>query len=325
MQDLNGSVGVPLLRIERGARVVRHHGVAALVRVLHAAPWVVLGCGLVVPDVTTVAEEVSALDGSLDGIGVADGTTSRVDEPGTLLHALDRVGIDEVLGALVEGAVDSNDVTLREEVLEVRHAACVDLLGCIGRQVLVVKVEELLAVEGHETLQNSVTNSASANGTDNLALEIVSITGNGRDLPAAIAAEHDLLVAHVVIADENEDGHDDVLGNRDDVGARDLSNSDLALVGRVEVNVVRTNTGSDAELEVLGGCNHLAREVTGVEGSGNDNICVDNFLCHLAVWALLVIGDLIIKVRDISAGESVVANGKNKNWPANSSLLTTNS
>jgi hypothetical protein len=45
-----------------------------------------------------------------------------------------------------------------------------------------------------------------------------------------------------------------VLGDRDDVGAGDLSDGDAAigLVGCVEVDMVRADTSSDGELQVLG-------------------------------------------------------------------------
>ena len=52
------------------------------------------------------------------------------------------------------------------------------------------------------------------------------------------------------IADQEEDVHDDVLCNRDDVGAGDLCNGDLLLVSGVEVNVVGTDTSGNAKLEV---------------------------------------------------------------------------
>lgn len=47
-----------------------------------------------------------------------------------------------------------------------------------------------------------------------------------------------------------------------------------------------------SQLEVLGRGNDLAGEIAGVEGRRDDDISVDNLLCHLAVGALLVVGDL---------------------------------
>lgn len=50
-----GAARVAVLRIERRARVVRHHAVASPERVLDRSPDVVGGCRLDVPDVTRVA------------------------------------------------------------------------------------------------------------------------------------------------------------------------------------------------------------------------------------------------------------------------------
>ena len=95
-----------------------------------------------------------------------------------------------------------------------------------------------------------------------------------RDQPGwACADAH--LVRRDEVTDEREDGHDDVLGDRDDVGARDLGDGDLALVGRVEVDVVRADTGGDAELEVLRLGDDLLGQVAGVEGRGDDDLGVD--------------------------------------------------
>jgi hypothetical protein len=58
-----------------------------------------------------------------------------------------------------------------------------------------------------------------------------------------------------------------VLGNGDDVGASDFGNSDttVGLIGSVQVDVVRSDTSSNSELEVLGLGQTLSGKVTGVE------------------------------------------------------------
>lgn len=74
-----------------------------------------------------------------------------------------------------------------------------------------------------------------------------------------------------------EAGGSDPLGkgltcHADDVGARHLCDRDLALVGSIEVHVVRTDAGRHAELE-LGRARlfeQLSGEVAGVEGSGDE-------------------------------------------------------
>jgi hypothetical protein len=58
-----------------------------------------------------------------------------------------------------------------------------------------------------------------------------------------------------------------VFGNRYNVGASDFGNSDttVGLVCGIEVNVVRSDTSSDGELEVLSLSQALGREVSRVE------------------------------------------------------------
>jgi len=58
------------------------------------------------------------------------------------------------------------------------------------------------------------------------------------------------------VADEDENGHDDVFGYGDDVGAGDFCNGDTAigLVRGIEVDVIRSDTSSNGKLELLGLC-----------------------------------------------------------------------
>jgi hypothetical protein len=58
-----------------------------------------------------------------------------------------------------------------------------------------------------------------------------------------------------------------MLGDGDDVGASDFGNSDttISLVSSVQVDVVRSDTSSNSELELLGLGQTLSGKVTGVE------------------------------------------------------------
>lgn len=78
LEDLLRAIRVALLGIKSGTRVVGNHAVSTTERVLHVAPWVVLGRRLLVPDVTSIATELSALDGGSNILSVANGSTSRV-------------------------------------------------------------------------------------------------------------------------------------------------------------------------------------------------------------------------------------------------------
>lgn len=75
------AVGVALLRVERGTRHVRDHGVAAAPGVLGVAQRVVIRSGLWEPDVATVTSEVTALQSIGDVLLDDNSATGSVDEP----------------------------------------------------------------------------------------------------------------------------------------------------------------------------------------------------------------------------------------------------
>jgi hypothetical protein len=73
--------------------------------------------------------QVATCKGSGDGVLVTDGTTSGVDEPCTLFEVLEKVSVNEAKCALVQRAVDCDNVTLRDEVLQVLNATSFDGLA----------------------------------------------------------------------------------------------------------------------------------------------------------------------------------------------------
>lgn len=164
----------------------------------------------------------------------------------------------------MEWAVDGDNIALGQHLLEVGDATAANLSLLLRGQGLVVVVEQLLAVEGLEAAQHTLTNTADGDGADNLALEVELVLGGLGDVP--VTTLDDLMSRHEV-ADKNQDRHDDVLGNRDDVGARYLGHGDttVGLVGGVEVDMVGADTGSDGKLEVLGLGEALGGQVAGVE------------------------------------------------------------
>ena len=107
---------VAKLGVEGSARVMRYHAVSATDRVLHRAPWVVLRGRLDIPDITSIAVDLTALDGSSDSVLVADRATRGVDEPCALLEVLEQLLVHEPARPLVQRAVDGDDVALRDEV-----------------------------------------------------------------------------------------------------------------------------------------------------------------------------------------------------------------
>lgn len=184
----------------------------------------------------------------------------------TLLHLGNEVLVEQAASLLVQGAVDGDNVTLGQHLLEVVDATAANLLLNLRGQGLVVVVKQLLAVEWLKTAQDTLTDTTNSDGTDNLALEVILILGGASNVPLT-GLDH--LVGGDKVTDEDQDGHENVLGNRDDVGAGNLSDSDTAigLVCGVQVDVVGTDTSSDGELELLGASQPLSRKVSRVEAA----------------------------------------------------------
>ena len=240
------------------------HGVTTAPGVLGVAERVILGSGLGEPDVTTVSAEVAGLEGLSDVLLDDNSATGGVDEPRAGLHLGNEVLVEETASLLVQGAVDGDNIALGEHVLEVVDAAAANLLLNLGGQRLVVVVEELLAVEGLQAAQDTLADTADGNGTDDLALKVELVFGDGSDVPVTVA---DLIVGRDEVTDQKEDGHDNVLSDRDNVGTGHFGdgNTTIGLVGGIEVDVVGANTGGDSELQLLGLGQALSSEVTGVE------------------------------------------------------------
>lgn len=81
LEDALGAISIALLGVERGSRHVRNHGVATTEGVLGVAQRVVLWRWLRVPHITTIAAQVTRLEGLGDIFLDDDGTTGSVDQP----------------------------------------------------------------------------------------------------------------------------------------------------------------------------------------------------------------------------------------------------
>ena len=174
----------------------------------------------------------------------------------------------------MQRAVNGNNITLSQHLLEAVHTPAADLLLDLGLQRLVVEVQKLLAVEGLETAQDTLANAAHGDGADDLVLQVVLVLGGGGDVPLAGL---DLLVRGHKVAHQVEDRHHDVLGHGDDVGAGHFGDGDAAvgLVGGVQVDVVGADAGGDGQLEVLGLGQALGGQVAGVEAVDEEWWLVD--------------------------------------------------
>ena len=90
-------------------------------------------------------------------------------------------------------------------------------------------IEEIFAIEGHETLQNAVADTSGADGADDLVLEIKRVARDFGDLPVtmlnhlrmpSISAlrDHSLrcgthFMSRNKVPNEEKDGHHDMFGN----------------------------------------------------------------------------------------------------------------
>jgi len=287
LEDGLGTSGVALLGIDRGAGHMGNHGIATTPGVLGCPERVVLWCGLREPHITTITVELAGREGFGDVFLDDDGTTGSVDEPCTLLHLGDQLLVEQASCLFVERAVDGDNIALSQHLLEILNTSAANLLLHLGFEGLVIKVQQLLAVEGLETAEHTLTNTTNSHGTDDLAFKIVFVLGNSCNVPVSSL---DLFVGRDKVADEGEDGHDDMLSDGNDVAAGDFGDSDTAIgvVGGVQVNVVGANTSSDGNLQLLCFGETLGSEVTRVEGSGDDDFGINQFLVKLGVFTLLI-------------------------------------
>lgn len=148
-------------------------------------------------------------------------------------------------------AIDGDDIALPKHLLKVCYTATADFLLLFWGKGLVVVVEKLLAVEGLEAAKNTLANASDGDSSDHLALEVKLVFGRLCNIPPSLL---DHLVGRDEIPNEDQDGHDDVLGYGHDVRTSNLGDGDAAigLVGGIQVDMIRANAGGDGKLELLG-------------------------------------------------------------------------
>ena len=182
----------------------------------------------------------------------------------TLLHLGDELLVEQTSRLLVQRAVDGDNVALRQHVFQVLDSSASNLLLDLGLEWLIVEVEELLAVERLQATEHALTDTANCDCAHNLVFEIILILCHSSDVPVSSL---DLLVGWDEVSNEQENGHDHVLGDGDDVGSGDLGDSDatIGLVCSIQINVIGANASGDSNLELLCFCETLGGQVTGME------------------------------------------------------------
>lgn len=186
----------------------------------------------------------------------------------TLLHLVDHLLVKKTPGLLVKWAIDGDNITLSQHLFQTIHTPASNLLLDLGLEWLIVEVQELLAVKRLESPQHTLSDTADSDGADDLVLEIELVLGGRSNLPFTGL---DLLVCGNEVADEGEDSHDNMFSNGYDVGTSDFGDSNTAVGGvcSVQVDVIRSDTGGNCNLEFLGFCETLCVEITRVEAVGD--------------------------------------------------------
>mmetsp|Transcript_21820 Transcript_21820/g.30829 ORF Transcript_21820/g.30829 Transcript_21820/m.30829 type:complete len:305 (+) Transcript_21820:399-1313(+) len=250
----------------------------------HSPPRVVFGSRLREPHVASIACQVARLESVRDSIAVTDLAPGGIDDVGATFHLGDHVSVEEVLRLRVERAVDSHYIADLDHVFDFGVVSQVQLFfDRLGEAVAVSVVE--LAAKGVHTAQNSQTDTARGDGPDVHTFNVVSALYAVSDVPAAV---DDLVVTRDVVADQRQDHHADVFGDRDGVAEGHFRHSHVSLDGSVEVHVVGTDTSSQAHLEVRGAGDPLCGDVVRVERLGDDHFRVHELFVHSAPFAVFV-------------------------------------
>jgi hypothetical protein len=137
----------------------------------------------------------------------------------------------------MQRAIDGDNITLSQHLLEAFNTTAANLLLNLRRQGLVIKVKQLLAVKRLQAAQDTLANTTNSDSADDLVLEVELVLGNSSYIPVTAL---DLLVSRDEVANKSEDSHNHVLSDRDDVAASDLGNSNttVGLVGSVQIDVI---------------------------------------------------------------------------------------
>src|SRR5262249_49764874 len=86
----------------------------------HRAPRMILRWRLRIPYVAGISSELTILQGTDDGVAVADLSAGGIHDVCTVLHPGEQVGVEHALGTGMKGRIYRNDVTDPDHVLDIR-------------------------------------------------------------------------------------------------------------------------------------------------------------------------------------------------------------
>lgn len=195
----------------------------------------------------------------------------------------------------MQRAIDSDNITLSEHLLQIFHTPAANLFLNLRFERLIVEVQQFFAIKRFQSSKHTLSNSSDSNSAHNLVFEIIFTLGYGSDIPAATG---NLLMGRNEVAHKNQDGHDDVLGNRHNVGACNLGDSDttIRLIRSIEIDMIGSDTSRDRKLEILCFSKTFRGQVTGVKATVALELALDIFrigdmsFCH-SRWKLRFIDE----------------------------------
>ena len=168
----------------------------------------------------------------------------------TLLHFRNQFLVEQPASLLVQRTVDGDYITLSQHLFQVIYASASNFFLNLRLERLVVKVQQLFAIKWLESSQHTFANTPDSDCAHDLVFEIVFVLCNGGDIPVST---RNLLMSGNKVANEGEDGHENMLCHGHNIGTGDFSDRDatVSFVPGIKVNVVGSNARSDGKFELL--------------------------------------------------------------------------
>ena len=169
----------------------------------------------------------------------------------------------------MQRTVDGDYITLSQHLFQVIYTSAANFFFNFRLERLVVKVQQLLTVKGLKSSQHALADTPDSNCAHDLVLEIVFVLRNGGNVPVST---RDLLMSWNKVANECENGHENMLCHGYDIGTSDFSDRDatIGFVPSIEVNVVGSNARSDGKFELFSFSESFGGQITWVEADSNN-------------------------------------------------------
>ena len=143
-------------------------------------------------------------------------------------------------------------------------------------------------VKGLQALQHRQANTPATYYTNAHSLNIVGTGYSVRYIPTAL---HNQVVLTNVVPDEGKYLHNRVFRNADAIAISDFTNSYVPIDRRPQINVVRTDSGSNCQPQVGGFRYPVRSKVSGPERLRYYHVSIDNFLFEGRIVTIFIGGN----------------------------------